>query len=349
MTVQDKTDTVLVTGISGFLGGHVALAFLNSGFRVRGSVRDLSKSAKVSQTLANAGADTSRLDFVALDLLSDTGWTEAMQGARFLVHTASPFLTSIPDDPEVLIRPAVDGTKRAINAALAAKVERIVLTSSMAAIMYGHPKDRTSPFTASDWTVPNGTQTNAYTLSKLYAEQAAWQLMDAAKRHTDMAVINPAFIQGPLLDEDPGTSGMLVLRMMKGHFPATPRMMMPAIDVRDVAEAHVLAITNPTAGGQRFPMAASSPTLLASARAVGQALPAFAGKIPKFELPDWLTRFAGLFDKDIRAASAELGQNRRVDASAAIALLGHPLISADEAYVEMARSIIRHGLVKAPR
>src|SRR5690349_7778525 len=151
--VEDQmADLVLLTGISGFLGGHVGLELLRKGFAVRGSVRNLSKADKVRATLAKAGADVSRLDFVELDLNSDAGWDAAMPGVRYLQHIASPFVTDIPKDKMELIRPAVDGTRRALTAALKANVERIVLTSSMAAIAYGHDKARTAPFTAADWT-----------------------------------------------------------------------------------------------------------------------------------------------------------------------------------------------------
>src|SRR3954470_10592811 len=155
-------DRVLLTGISGFLGGHTALALLNKGYRVRGSVRDLKKADKVRATLAKAGGDVSRLEFVALDLNSDGGWDAAMDGVRYLQHTASPFVTDLPKDKMELIRPAVDGTRRALTAALKAKVERFVVTSSMAATSYGHPKDRTKPFSGADWTDLNGRGVNAY-------------------------------------------------------------------------------------------------------------------------------------------------------------------------------------------
>ena len=145
-------DSVLLTGISGFLGGHVALQLLQAGYAVRGSVRDLKRADKVRQTLERAGADTSQLEFVALDLMSDKGWAQAMDGVRYVQHVASPFVTSMPADKMDLIRPAVEGTTRALEAAFAAEVERIVLTSSMAAVMYGHPKSRTQPFTGADWT-----------------------------------------------------------------------------------------------------------------------------------------------------------------------------------------------------
>lgn len=354
MTTDTKQDTsskgtVLVTGISGFLGGHTALAFLKQGYKVRGSVRNLSKANKVKNTLANAGADLSKLEFVALDLMSDTGWEDAMHGVKYLAHTASPFLTSMPKDPEELIRPAVDGTNRAIKAALASNVERIVLTSSLVAVMYGHAKSRTALFTGKDWTNTNSKSTNAYMESKLYAEQAAWELMDKSDRRNDMTTINPGFIQGPLLDEDPGTSGAVILRALKGEFPATPKLRFPSIDVRDVAEAHVAAIQADSARGKRYLMAQSSPSLIAMTRVIGEEFPQFKSKLPKFELPDWVTQFVGMFDKDIKAATFELGYNRQIDASPVIELLGHPLIHVDDAFIAMADSLISKGLVTPPK
>lgn len=338
-------DRVLLTGVSGFLGGHVALQLLNAGYSVRGSLRKLDRADKVRDTLAKAGADVSRLDFVALDLLSDAGWREAMDGCRYLVHTASPFVLKMPEDRMDLIRPAVEGTERALNAALAAGVERVVLTSSMAAIAYGHDKKRTEPFTAADWTNLDGRGVNAYVESKTRAEQRAWEIMRAAGRQDDLAVINPAGILGPLLDEDPGTSAAMVLRLLDGSVPATPRIPFVIVDVRDVAAAHVAALAAPTAGGHRFPMGESTMLMSDVAKVVRRAVPANASRMPKFSAPDWLVRLLALFDADIRGNLGELGVIKRLDSSPSVALLGRALIPADEAISATARSVVAQGLV----
>lgn len=341
-------DLVLLTGISGFLGGHIGLELLRQGFAVRGSVRSLSKADKVRAALAKAGADVSRLEFVELDLNSDTGWDAAMPGVRYLQHTASPFVTDIPKDKMELIRPAVDGTRRALTAALKANVERVVLTSSMAAIAYGHDKARTAPFTAADWTDLAGRGVNAYTESKTLAEKEAWTIIDGAGRHDDLVAINPAAILGPLLDEDPGTSAALIARLMNGSVPAAARIYFAAVDVRDVAAAHVKAMVTPSAGGHRFPMGDKTFSLLDFSNTVRAGTPEFAKRLPSRTVPDWMVRIFAFVDKDIRGNVGELGVVRLIDSTDVEKLLGHKLIPTADAVVATAKSLVEQGVVKRP-
>ena len=339
------SDKVLLTGVSGFLGGHIALALLAAGYTVRGSLRNPGRADHVRATLAKAGGDVARLEFVTLDLLKDDGWEAAAQGCRFVAHAASPFVISLPADKMALIRPAVEGTARALNAALTAKVERVVLTSSIAAIAYGHPRTRTAPYTARDWSDldrPGGT---AYTESKTLAERRAWEMMKAAGRESDLVAINPGMILGPLLDEDPGTSALTVLRLLNGSMPAAPRIAFPIVDARDVAAAHVAALTSPIAGGRRFPLGDDCLSLKQLADVLRRRLPDRARKAPRFEMPNWAVRLYALFDRDLRGNLDELGAMRRIDASDAVALLGRALIPAEEALVATAESLIAFGLV----
>ena len=340
-------DKVLVTGISGFLGGHVALALLNAGYQVRGSVRDLGKADKVKATLRKASASgrIDGLEFVALDLLRDDGWREAAEGCRFLQHVASPFVLKMPADKDELIRPAVEGTRRALNAALASGVERVVLTSSFAAIGYGHPEDRTAPFTEADWSATSGPDVTAYTESKTRAELEAWSIMEAAGRRHDLVVVNPTAILGPLLDNDAGTSGVLVQRLLNGSVPAAPRISFGIVDVRDVADMQIRAMETPDAGGKRFLAAAGNLSFKQAADALRPAFPAYAGKIPRLELPDWVVRLVAVFDADIRGNLNSLGKVKAMDARQGEALLGHPLINPADAAIAMAHSLIEQKLV----
>lgn len=338
------SDRVLLTGISGFLGSHIALQLLKAGYKVRGSVRNLNRSDEVRQTMQEHGVNTDNLEFVTLDLLSDEGWDDAMQGVKYLQHTASPFVTTMPKDEMELIRPAVEGTTRAINAALKANVKHIVLTSSMASIMYGHDNTRTAPFSEADWTNTEA-ETNAYVRSKTFAERKAWELMDAANRHNDLSVINPSFILGPLLNNDAGTSGALVTRFLSGSLPAAPKIGFPCIDVRDVAALHVLAMISPQVAGKRLVTAANSLSMLEMAQALKKQLPSYASKLPKFELPNWAVRLYAIFDADARSNLGELGHRKTTDSSNARELLGRDFITSKASMAAMGQSLVDQGLV----
>jgi len=338
-------DRVLLTGVSGYLGGHLALQLLGAGYIVRGSLRNLQLADKVRAALEAAGADISRLEFVQLDLNADAGWDDAMQDVRYVQHVASPFVTAMPVDRMELIGPAVAGVTRALNAAFAAKVERVVLTSSSAAIMYGHDKSRTAPFTAADWTNLDGRAVNAYIESKTRAERMGWDIAARHGRTGDLVSVNPTAILGPLLDDDPGTSVGLVQRLLNGSIPAAPRIYFAITDVRDVAAVHVAAMTAPDAGGRRFPVGNDTYSLMEAAKLVRPALPAGVGKLPRFQAPDWLVRLIALVDKDARGNIGELGVVKRIDASEARALLGRPFIPVAQTLKDTALSLIERKLV----
>jgi nucleoside-diphosphate-sugar epimerase len=345
-TALAQPDLVLVTGISGFLGGHVALELLRQGYRVRGSVRNLSKADKVRSTLAAHGADLSRLEFVALDLLADTGWEAAVRGCRYVQHVASPFVLEQPKDRGELIRPAVEGTTRAIKSALAAGVERIVVTSSIAAIVYGHARNRPAPFTEADWTNLAGPGVAAYPESKTRAERAAWEMVESFGARDRLAVINPSAIMGPLLDDDPGTSGKLLMRLLDGSVPGTPKMTFSVIDVRDVATAQVAAMVSPEAGGRRHILSEREMSMFEMAETIRSGYQRPGMKLPRFELPSFVVRLIGLFDRQIRDNVAELDNIRACNGDAGRRLLGRAYISAPEAILATVRTIYANGILK---
>ncbi|WP_423065984.1 SDR family oxidoreductase [Devosia sp. CN2-171] len=341
------SDRVLLTGISGFLGGHVALELLRQGYFVRGSVRNLGKADKVRQTLASHGADLTRLELVELDLLSDKGWERAVEGCRYVQHVASPFVIEQPKDKNDLIRPAVEGTRRATQSALTAGVERVVLTSSIAAIIYGHEGEPARTFTEADWSNLKSPHLTPYQESKTRAEQEAWRIAEGFGARERLAVINPGAIMGPLLDEDPGTSAQLAIRLLDGSMPGTPKMSFSVIDVRDVAAAQVAAMTHPAAGGHRFILADREMSLFEMAEAIRTGLDRPGLRTPRFELPNWLVRLVALFDRQIRDNTIELGSVRRVNGDPGRALIGRPTIAGADATVATAQSLFAQGLVKA--
>ena len=335
---------VLVTGISGFLGGHVALALLRHGYAVRGSLRDLSGTDRVRATLATAGADVSKLDFCALDLLDDRGWTEAVAGCRFMQHIASPFVLTMPKQEEELIRPAVEGTHRAVRAGLEGGLERIVVTSSLAAIDGGH-RSYENVLDTQTWTNIDGPFVTAYAKSKKLAECEAWATARASGVPDRIAVIDPGTLLGPLLDNDPGTSATIVQRLMSGEMPMIPDLVLPFVDVRDVADAHVEAMTAPHAAGHRHILSNPPESLIDIARMMREDLGEKALRVPTWRLPSFMASILGLFDQSLRDSRTYLGVRRRYDMSSGEKLLGRPLGSTRQALLATAHSLIERQLV----
>jgi len=335
-------ETILVTGGSGFLGSHVILQLLRAGYDVRTSVRSLNREPHVRALFKNAGVDPAgRLAFFAADLERDEGWAEAVSGCDFVIHVASPIPAAAPKHEDELITPARDGALRVLKASRAAKVRRVVLTSSCGAIYYGHPP-QAAPFDETAWTNTAG-EMSAYVRSKAIAERAAWDFLATEGGSLELSVINPTGIFGPVLGGDASSSIELVARLLKG-MPGCPRLFFGVVDVRDVADLHLRAMTDPAANGERF--IASSGDLMSMldiARVLKVRLGGAARKVPTRELPNWLVRFASRFDPKLRPLVPLLDSTRRATSAKAQRLLGWRPRSPEDALVATAESLIKFG------
>ena len=333
---------VLVTGGSGFIGAHCIKRLHQDGHAVRTTVRSLSREREVRDLVGDGGA----LDIVAADLTADDGWAEAAAGCDYVLHVASPFPLGQPKHEDELIVPARDGALRVLRAAREAGVRRVVLTSSFAAIGYGHGHPDTV-YDESTWTDVDGPGVSAYAKSKTVAERAAWDFVEAEGGSVELAVVNPVAVLGPLLGSDASTSIELVKRLVDGSMPGTPKVAYAVVDVRDVADLHVRAMTAPEAAGERFlAMGEDFRWISEMGEWLREALPDRAKKIPKRQLPNPLVRLAALFDGSLRQLTPELGVRKHATNEKARRILGWSPRGDREAVVATAESLLALGLVE---
>ena len=337
--------TVLVTGGSGFIGCHCIMQLLAAGHRVRTTVRSLAREVSVHAMLQQGGTDSQGLTFIAADLDDDAGWAEAAAGCEYVLHVASPFPAGVPKHEDELIVPAREGALRVLRAARAAGVRRVVLTSSFAAVGYGHPP-QTAPFNETSWSELGG-EAAPYVKSKTLAERAAWDFIAAEGGGLELAVVNPVAVFGPVLGPDYSTSILLVRRLMDGSVPGCPRLYFGAVDVRDVADLHLRAMVDPAAKGERFLAAAGDClSILDIAKILKQRMGASAKKVPTLQLPDWLVRIAAWFDPVARQLRPELGKVKNASNEKARRLLGWRPRSNEDSIIATAESLVRLGLLK---
>jgi len=339
--------TVLVTGGSGFIGSHAILQLLAAGYQVRTTVRSAKREADVRALLKQGGAEPGdRLSFATADLENDAGWAGAVAGCEYVLHVASPFPANLPKNEDELIVPAREGALRVLRAARDGGVKRVVLTSSFAAIGYGHGP-RTAPFDETSFTDPDGAGVAPYVKSKTLAERAAWDFMEREGKDLELAVINPVAVFGPVLGADYSTSIMLVQRLMDGALPGCPRITFGVVDVRDAVDLHIRAMTHPAAKGERFLAAAGD---FMSIRDIAEVLKRRMGdaakRVPTRQLPNWLLHVAALLDPAARQLLPELGKAKNGTHEKATRVLGWAPRSNEDALVATAESMIRLGLLK---
>ncbi len=317
---QADSKLVLVTGGSGFLGGWCIVELLKRGYRVRATVRDLAREAEVRNAVATQTDPGDRLDVVAADLLDDAGWPAAVSGCDYVLHVASPFPPQQPKDAEELIVPARDGTLRVLEASLDAGVERIVVTSSVAAITGGN-QPVSGPLTERNWSDPDNPELSPYARSKTVAERAAWDFVKERGAVERLATVNPGAILGPVLSADRSYSLQAIERLLNG-MPGVPRIGFSFVDVRDVAALEIEAMTNPAAGGKRFIAADRFMWMAEVASVLRDRLGDRASKVPTRSVPNLLVRAMAVFDPGVRSVVGQLGKRTTLSSEQARARLG---------------------------
>ena len=339
-------DKVLLTGISGWIAKHIAIDLLKSGYEVLGTVRDDNLIEETKKTLTSQKAPLEKLSFVKLDLLKDEGWNEAAEGCKYIMHVASPFPLKTARNREGLVPTAKDGTIRVLKAGVNAGVERIIKTSSIVA-MFRKP-NRTNPYTfgEKDWTDENWVEgVNDYFLSKTKAERVAWELMESKGLKNKLTTICPGGVFGDALDKKGGTSIEYVRQFMAGKFPGAPKFAVLISDVKDIAKAHVACIGNDKVGGRRLIVGKEVKKLVELSQLMAEAMPAYAKKLPKKELPNFMVKLISYLDSSAKMMIPDLGILMQTDPSYAEELLGFKFKAAKDCMAENAKSVVRLGLV----
>ena len=333
---------VLLTGISGYIGNHCAVELIKNGYSVRGSVRSFSKKEKVIEAITKEIDPKDNLEFCELDLLEDKGWDKAMEGCEFVLHVASPFINIEPKDENEYIRPAVDGTMRALKAAKKAGVKRVVLTSSMVSML--EDADKSINIDYNSWTNVKAKNVSAYAKSKTLAERSAWDFVknQNKKNPMELSVVNPGPVFGPSLSGNlEGASMGMFKNMILGKVPMVPKSSINMSDVRDVAKIHVLALENKNANGKRFIVTTEKPYAFQD---LAQILKSNGyDKVSTKLAPNFLLKFIGNFDREARSMRAFIGKTYNGDVSSTMKTFNWKPINFEKTVLDSAKSI--EGLI----
>jgi len=333
--------TVLVTGGSGYIAGFIIRQLVAEGWNVRTTIRSLAKEQQVRDIL---NVDNSKLTFFEADLTDDAGWAEAMEGCTHVAHLASPLPDASPKNENDLIVPARDGALRALRFAREAGAKRVVMTSSMAAIADGVDRGEYT-FSEKDWTDPEQPDIHPYVKSKTISERAARDWMDVNGGEMEYCSINPGMVLGPILSPDFSTSLEALKKMLDGSLPGIPDLGFCVVDVRDVADLHVRALTAADMDGERFFAAGKFFRLHDIAMLLKEKLGDEARKVPTRKLPDWLMKAVSIWNPVARQAKSQLGKVHHADASHAKGKLGWQTRDEEETIVDTARSLIDNAIV----
>ena len=331
-------EKVLVTGATGFIGLHCIQQLLNQGYQVNGSLRSMDRKSEVIESLENNSTSVEHLSLFELDLMSDDGWDTAMEGCDYVLHVASPFVLS-NESLDFFVKPAVEGATRALKFAQKNNVKKVVLTSSFAAV--GDTFDGTVSFDESHWSDTTNDRMSHYSISKTLAEKAAWDYVKDNDVDFKLSVINPTAVIGPSLSKDIGVSNSLILRLLNGSMPALAKIHIGYVDVRDVAKAHILAMTNSASDGERFIVSEKEMWLHESAQVLNNA----GFKAPSRVMPNWFLKIMAMFNGDMVTISKMAGKSRDCHSTKAKDVLGWNPIPAEDSILETAKQLIEYKLI----
>jgi len=336
-------ETVLVTGGTGFIGLHCLQQLLDKGYKVRTTIRSESRKQEVLEAMKKHSSNCENLEFYIADLLKDDGWKEAVEGSKYVLHVASPFFLGEPENEDVFIKPAVEGTLRVLKACADADVQKVVLTSSFAAVGYGHPREK-EVYTEEDWSSVDG-EISAYAKSKTLAEKAAWEFVENLEesKKFDLTVINPVAVTGPMLTSDIGSSNDFLLKLISGSMPACPKIHMGYIDVRDVAKAHIFSMTEEKTNGERIIVSENEMFFAEVGKTLNEA--GFK-KSPTKELPNFLVKIMSFFVGELKTLLSALDRKGDIDKTKAERFFNWDYISTEQSVTETAQQLQEMGLTK---
>ena len=336
-------ETVLVTGGTGFIGLHCLQQLLDKGYKVRTTIRSESRKQEVMDAMKKHSSNCENLEFFIADLLNDDGWSEAVNGSKYVLHVASPFFLGEPENEDVFIKPAVEGTLRVLKACADADVQKVVLTSSFAAVGYGHPREK-EVYTEEDWSSVDG-EISPYAKSKTLAEKAAWEFVENLEesKKFDLTVINPVAVTGPMLTSDIGSSNDFLLKLISGSMPACPKIHMGYIDVRDVAKAHIFSMTEEKTDGERIIVSENEMFFAEVGKTLNEA--GFK-KSPTKEMPNFLVKIMSLFVGELKTLLSALNRKGDIDKTKAKRFFNWDYISTEQSVTETAQQLQDMGLTK---
>lgn len=329
---------ILVTGVSGFIAQHCASQLLSKGYAVKGSVRSKQKQNEIIEGFKNNNIPIDNLEFCKLDLLNDEGWQEAMQDCDYVFHIASPYAIKVPKDENEMVRPAVEGTLRALKFAQKAGIKRLILTSSIVA-MIGEDSQKNKILNPNNWTDLNWNEITPYIKSKTKSEKEAWEFIKNQKEEhkIELTTIHPGAVYGPTISNNlSGESMSMMVKLIKGQMPFLPKTAIAVSDVRDVASAHILAIEKEEANNKRLIVTTDKAySIVELAKIIKKE--GFK-KVSTIAAPNWLLHILAHFDTEIKGMIPFVGRNVSTDISLTKKVLGWKPIEISKTVLDTAYS-----------